>query len=171
MDDLLTLSRLQEDGLKLAPRVVDLRDVVTEACAVVAPAAETGGLGLDIDLPEDPVPFLGDRDMLERVVVNLVANAVKFTPAGGRVGVGLEVREDGSTLQVSDTGIGIPLAEQEHLFTRFFRSSTAQRQAIPGSGLGLSIAHSVVLQHGGTIRVRSAHLEGATFTVRLPVKY
>ncbi len=168
IDDLLTLSRLQEDGLKLAPRVVDLREVVTEACAVVAPAAETGGLGLAVDLPEDPVPFLGDRDMLERAVVNLVANAVKFTPAGGRVGVGLEVREDGSTVQVSDTGIGIPLAEQEHLFTRFFRSSTAQRQAIPGSGLGLSIAHAVVRQHGGTIRVASCEGEGTTFWVDLP---
>ena len=63
---------------------------------------------------------------------------------------------------------GIPLAEQEHLFTRFFRSSTAQRQAIPGSGLGLSIAHAVVLQHGGAIRVASAEDEGTTFWVDLP---
>lgn len=168
IDDLLTLSRLQEDGLKLTPRVVDLREVVTEACGVVAPAAETGGLGLAIDLPEDPVPFLGDRDMLERAVVNLVANAVKFTPAGGRVEVGLETCEAGTTLQVSDTGIGIPAAEQELLFTRFFRSSNAQRQAIPGSGLGLSIAHAVVRQHGGTIRVTSSEGEGTTFWVDLP---
>ena len=168
IDDLLTLSRLQEDGLKLSPRVVDLREVVTEACAVVSPAAETGALCLDVDLPEDPVPFLGDRDMLERVVVNLVANAVKFTPAGGRVAVALSVGADGPTVQVSDTGIGIPVAEQEHLFTRFFRSSNAQRQAIPGSGLGLSIAQAVVRQHGGTIRVASAEGEGTTFWVDLP---
>lgn len=168
IDDLLTLSRLQEDGLKLAPRVVDLRQVVTEACGVVAPAAETGGLGLGIDLPQEPVPFLGDRDMLERAVVNLVANAVKFTPAGGRVDVGLATAGEVTTLQVSDTGIGIPLAEQELLFTRFFRSSNAQRQAIPGSGLGLSIAHAVVRQHGGTIRVVSAEGEGTTFWVQLP---
>lgn len=168
IDDLLTLSRLQEDGLKLAPRVVDLREVVTEACGVVAPAAETGGLGLDIDLPGEPVPFLGDRDMLERAVVNLVANAVKFTPSGGRVDVGLVTGGDGTTLQVSDTGIGIPVAEQELLFTRFFRSSNAQRQAIPGSGLGLSIAHAVVRQHGGSIRVASAEGEGTTFWVELP---
>ncbi len=168
IDDLLTLSRLQEDGLKLAPRVVDLRQVVTAVCEVVAPAAETGGLGLAVDLPEDPVPFLGDRDLLERAVVNLVANAVKFTPRGGRVDVGLATGDDGTTLQVSDTGIGIPVTEQELLFSRFFRSSNAQRQAIPGSGLGLSIAHAVVLQHGGSIRVASAEGEGTTFWVELP---
>ncbi len=160
--------RLQEDGLNRAPRVVDLRQVVTEACGVVAPAAETGGLGLGIELPADPVPFLGDRDMLERAVVNLVANAVKFTPAGGRVEVGLATGGDGTTLRVGDTGIGIPVAEQELLFTRFFRSSNAQRQAIPGSGLGLSIAHAVVRQHGGSIRVASAEGEGTTFWVELP---
>lgn len=168
IDDLLTLSRLQEDGLNLAPRVVDLREVVGEACAVVAPAAETGGLTLGVDLPEEPVPFLGDRDMLERAVVNLVANAVKFTPSGGRVDVRLTAHGTGTTLQVSDTGIGIPVAEQEHLFTRFFRSSNAQRQAIPGSGLGLSIAHAVVRQHGGSIRVVSAEGAGTSFWVELP---
>jgi signal transduction histidine kinase len=169
IDDLLTLSRLQEDGLNLAPRVVDLRRVVTDACAVVAPGVETGGLTLELDLPPDPVPFLGDRDMLERAVVNLVGNAVKFTPRGGRVDVAVgPLAPDGSVITVSDTGIGIPRSEQEHLFTRFFRSSLAQQQAIPGSGLGLSIARAVVTQHGGTLSVRSAEGAGTTFSIELP---
>ncbi|MCK5928200.1 ATP-binding protein [uncultured Nocardioides sp.] len=168
IDDLLTLSRLQEDGLNLAPRVVDLRTVVGDACQVVAPAAETGGLRLRVSVPEEPMPFLGERDMLERALVNLVGNAVKFTPGGGEVEVSLLPREEGSVVVVRDTGIGIPLAEQEHLFTRFFRSSLAQRQAIPGSGLGLSIARAVVHQHGGSLRVESAEGAGTTFYVELP---
>ena len=168
IDDLLTLSRLQEDGLNLAPRVVDLRTLVGDACEVVAPAAETGGLRLRVSVPEEPMPFLGERDMLERALVNLVGNAVKFTPGGGEVEVSLLPREEGSVVVVRDTGIGIPLAEQEHLFPRFFRSSLAQRQAIPGSGLGLSIARAVVHQHGGTLRVESAEGVGTTFYVELP---
>jgi signal transduction histidine kinase len=168
IDDLLTLSRLQEDGLNLAPGLVDLRQVVGDAVAVVAPGAEVRGLVLEVDLPGEPVPFVGDRDMLERAVVNLVGNAVKFTPRGGRVEVAVGPHGDGSRVVVRDTGIGIPLAEQEHLFTRFFRSSLAQRDAIPGSGLGLSIAHAVVRKHGGDLRVQSAEGEGTTFFVDLP---
>ncbi len=86
------------------------------------------------------MPVLGDRDMLERVVVNLVGNAVKFTPDGGQVDVRLDVDGDHASLSVSDTGIGIPADEQERLFTRFFRSSLAIKAEVPGSGLGLSIA-------------------------------
>lgn len=168
IDDLLTLSRLQEDGLNLTPRVVDLRTVVGDACDVVAPAAETGGLRLHVSVPEEPMPFLGERDMLERALVNLVGNAVKFTPCGGEVEVSLLPREDGSVIRVRDTGIGIPAAEQEHLFTRFYRSSLAQRRAIPGSGLGLSIARAVVHQHGGSVRVESTEGVGTTFYVELP---
>ncbi len=168
IDDLLTLSRLQEDGLNLTPRVVDLRTVVGDACGVVAPAAETGGLSLHVSVPEEPMPFLGERDMLERALVNLVGNAVKFTPCGGEVEVSLLPREDGSVIRVRDTGIGIPAAEQEHLFTRFYRSSLAQRRAIPGSGLGLSIARAVVHQHGGSVRVESTEGVGTTFYVELP---
>jgi len=74
-------------------------------------------------------------------------------------------------LTVTDTGIGIPGEEQPNLFQKFFRSSTAQKEAIQGTGLGLSIVAAIVSAHGGTIRVRSEHLEGSTFTVRLPVKY
>jgi signal transduction histidine kinase len=121
-----------------------------------------------VDVPDEPVPFLGDRDMLERVVINLVGNAAKFTPEGGRIAVRLETDADGSVLEVSDTGIGIPLQEQERLFSRFFRSSLAQEQAIPGSGLGLSIAHAIVEKHGGTMTVESEPGSGTTFRVHLP---
>ncbi|MBM7507123.1 PAS domain S-box-containing protein [Nocardioides salarius] len=168
IDDLLTLSRVQESGLGLERKVLDLGDVVRAGCGVVSPGGERAGVPIAVEVPGVPVPFLGDRDMLERVVINLVGNAVKFTPRGGRVEVVLRRNEQGSTITVVDTGIGIPRAEQERLFTRFFRSSLAQAQAIPGSGLGLSIAHSVVTQHGGTLRAESEPGAGTTFVLELP---
>jgi PAS domain S-box-containing protein len=169
IDDLLTLSRVQEDGLAMVDRLVDLRKIVAAACAVVAPTTELRDLALDVELPDEPLPFLGDRDMLERVVINLVGNAVKFTPEQGRVTVSLLAEANSAVISVADTGIGIPHAEQERLFSRFFRSSLAQEQAIPGSGLGLSIAHAIVEKHGGEMSVESEPGEGTTFHVRLPL--
>ena len=169
IDDLLTLSRVQDEGLAIADRLVDLRKVVAAGTTVVAPTLERRELELTVDLPDEPIPFLGDRDMLERVVINLIGNAVKFTPEGGRIGVALEAEEAEAVISVSDTGIGIPREEQERLFSRFFRSSLAQQQAIPGSGLGLSIAHSIVEQHGGSMTVDSEPGRGTTFHVRLPL--
>jgi signal transduction histidine kinase len=168
IDELLTLSRVQEQGLGLGDREVDLVRVVATACDVVAPAWATKGLDASVDLPAGPAPFVGDEDMLERVVVNLVGNAVKFTPSGGRIGVRLHLEADGAVVEVTDTGIGIPPEEQELLFTRFFRSSTAQQHAIPGSGLGLSIARHIVEMHGGTVGVESEPGVGTTFRVHLP---
>jgi signal transduction histidine kinase len=107
--------------------------------------------------------------MLERVVINLVSNAVKFTPEGGHIAVRLLVGPEHVVIEVADTGIGIPLQEQAQLFTRFFRSSLAQEHAIPGSGLGLSIAHAIVEQHGGSMAVESEPGAGTTFRVLLPV--
>jgi PAS domain S-box-containing protein len=169
IDDLLTLSRLQDGGLGMIDRVVDLRKVIAAGCAVVAPELERRSLELAVELPEEPVPFLGDRDMLERVVINLVGNAVKFTPEEGRVVVSLQVGREWLVLEVADNGIGIPRHEQEQLFTRFFRSSLAQEHAIPGSGLGLSIARAIVEHHGGSMAVDSEAGLGTTFEVRLPV--
>lgn len=169
IDDLLTLSRIQDGGLGMIDRVLDLRKVIAAGCAVVAPSLERRSLKLDIELPDEPVPFLGDRDMLERVVINLVSNAVKFTPEEGNVAVRLLVGPETLVIEVADTGIGIPRHEQPQLFTRFFRSSLAQEAAIPGSGLGLSIAHAIVEQHGGSMSVESEPGTGTTFRVQLPV--
>jgi PAS domain S-box-containing protein len=161
IDDLLTLSRIQDGGLGMIDRVVDLRKVIAAGCAVVAPSLERRSLELDVELPDEPV--------LERVVINLVGNAVKFTPENGHVAVRLLVDSESVVIEVADTGIGIPKREQQQLFTRFFRSSLAQEHAIPGSGLGLSIAHAIVEQHGGSMSVDSEQGEGTTFRVHLPV--
>jgi signal transduction histidine kinase len=120
-------------------------------------------------LPPTPVIVLGDRVQLERATLNLLSNAVKFTEDGGRIACRLATDDGQACLVVEDTGIGIPVEEQAGLFEKFFRSSTAQSRAIQGTGLGLSIVAGIVSSHGGRIDVRSAHLEGTTFTVRLPL--
>ncbi len=146
---------------------VDLNQVVEECVETSSPAADVRGIRLGAHL--DPVPEIqGDRARLAQVLDNLVSNAVKFTPSGGRVDVRLRADGDAAVLEVKDSGLGIPEAEQAQLFERFFRSSTATAQAIPGTGLGLTITKAIVDRHGGLIEVESAEDLGTTVRVRLP---
>lgn len=169
-NDLLTLAGLESgDRSTWREEPVDLVDVVRQGEETVAPLVGDRPLDLDFSVPTTAVPVLGDAAHLDRVVVNLLSNAVKFTPDGGRVHCRLDVEAGAAVLEVADTGIGIPEDEQADLFTKFFRSSTAQSHAIPGTGLGLSIIHRIVTDHGGEIAVRSAEGQGTTFTVRLPL--
>jgi len=125
---------------------------------------------MDFDLPEGVVPVLGDSIQLERVMLNLLSNAVKFTPDDGCVTTRVWADDDQAWLVVTDTGIGIPAEEQDALFQKFFRASTAQAMAIQGTGLGLSIVAGIVAAHGGRITVESATDAGSSFTVRLPLR-
>jgi hypothetical protein len=168
VEDLLTLSRAESGQLDLEPDEIDLRDVVHDSLDLLGETLRTRSLQLRRELPEEPVLSLGDRNALERVVTNLVGNAVKFTPDDGTVSVSLSQHGGEVRLVVSDTGMGISAEDQEHLFTRFFRTSTATEQAIQGSGLGLSIVHSIVTSHGGEVVIDSAPGEGTTVTVLLP---
>jgi PAS domain S-box-containing protein len=168
ISELLTLSKVQASEVGPDDVVVDLAQVVAAGVAVLSPTVARRGVELSVDLPSAPVRVTGDRDMLERVVINLTDNAVKFTPDGGQISVALTSASGQAVLEVADTGIGVPAHEQQRLFDRFFRSSLAQHHAIPGSGLGLSIAHKIVEQHGGTLDVRSEAGKGSTFRVRLP---
>ena len=168
IDELLTLARVHE-GQSGAASLLDLREVARTAYDVVSPSWAQRELDAGICLPELEVPVMGSRELLERVLVNLLGNAAKFTPDGGQVRLAVVVEGEEAVVTVHDTGIGIPLEEQQHLFTRFFRSSLAQRHAIQGSGLGLSIAHAIVTEHGGAMQVVSGPGTGSTFHVRLPL--
>ena len=110
----------------------------------------------------------GDHDQLRRVVTNLLSNALKFSESGGMVTVCLQTLGDLVRLVVADSGIGIPLDEQDRLFTRFYRSTLARDRLIEGTGLGLSIVKNIVEAHEGSIEVRSAEGLGTRFTVWLP---
>jgi signal transduction histidine kinase len=159
----------------LQPEDVDLVGIVRAAEETSRVAATAGGVDVVVDVPDAPLVVSGDPERLGQACDNLVSNAVKFTPAGGRVTLRLrrshnEEGEPVAVLSVSDTGIGIPADEQGQLFTRFFRSSTATRGAVPGVGLGLSITKAITTAHGGTLDLESTEGEGATFTLTLPAR-
>ncbi|HEU4348371.1 MAG TPA: HAMP domain-containing sensor histidine kinase, partial [Actinoplanes sp.] len=116
----------------------------------------------------EPVRVSGDAGQLQRMMRNLVENAIKFTRPGGRVAFRLTARDGEAVLTVTDTGIGIPAGDQPGLFTPFHRGTNAMDQAVQGSGLGLAIVANIVAEHGGTVNVRSRVGEGSTFTVTLP---
>jgi hypothetical protein len=169
-NDLLLLSGLDKGAAQWDRETLDLASLIGPAEEQVRALLTGRDLRLLIERPESPVPVLGDRAQLERVLVNLLSNAVKFTEDGGTIDCLLEAHDGEAVLTVRDTGIGIPEAEQGALFEKFFRSSTAQARAIQGTGLGLSIVAAIVGAHGGHVGVRSAHMAGTTFTVRLPLR-
>jgi PAS domain S-box-containing protein len=168
--DLLLLSGLDKGAAQWDRETLDLTTVVAPAEEQLRPLLAGRDLRLRIESPDSPVPVLGDRAQLERVLVNLLSNAVKFTEDGGAIDCCLETVDGEAVITVRDTGIGIPEGEQGGLFEKFFRSSTAQARAIQGTGLGLSIVSAIVTAHGGHVGVRSAHMAGTTFTVRLPLR-
>jgi PAS domain S-box-containing protein len=182
--DLLFTAQVDAGRFSLEPHDVDLAGVVRSAEETARVTAAAAGVQVVVDVPEGGLVVPGDAVRLGQACDNLVSNAVKFTPSGGRVTLSLRpawTMPDGTVtteerpgsasvaqLAVSDTGMGIPAGEQSKLFTRFFRSSTAQRHAVPGVGLGLAITKAITTAHGGTLDLVSAEGEGTTFTLTLP---
>ena len=167
-DDLLLLSGFASREQQMAHLRVDVREVVEQAREVI----ETLGAGRDVTvefvLPDQGLLVTGDSEHLERVVLNLVSNAIKFSNHGSTVTCRLSSTPTEVVLEVIDGGIGIPLEEQEVLFTKFFRGSAAREHAIEGTGLGLHIVASIVKNHHGQISVESGSERGTVFTVRVP---
>ena len=168
VEDLLTLSQIEASALKIEPVITDVRNVVTNAHESIMTTLSDRALDVSVLVPTQPVVHHGDPVQLERMLVNLLTNAVKFTPDGGRVELQLRALSENTEIVISDTGMGIPEDEQSKLFTRFFRSSTATERAIQGTGLGLTIVKAIVALHGGRIDVESAPQRGTTVTVSLP---
>jgi two-component system, OmpR family, phosphate regulon sensor histidine kinase PhoR len=169
IEDLLTLSRVEAGSFRLTIGDVGVGSMLQAVIDSMAPLAAENKVTLSLDVPPDIGTIAADPDQLERAMLNLVSNAVKFTRPGGWVTISVGRRDDMVRLRVRDSGIGIPVAEQDKLFTRFFRSSISQQQAVQGTGLGLSIVKNVIEQHGGTIEIESVPGEGTTVTVLLPV--
>jgi PAS domain S-box-containing protein len=168
IDDIVTLDRLESGRLPIEPAPMTLADLVAHVVVAVAPLASSRGQRLVHEVRDDAGSIEGDAAQLERVLLNLATNAVKFTPRGGSIRMVAEGDGEHARITVVDTGMGIPADEQPRLFTRFFRSSTARSAAVPGTGLGLVIARSIVDAHHGTIELVSAEGEGTVVTVTLP---
>ncbi len=167
-EDLLFVARVDAGRAGPALVPIDLRAAVEAAHEHLEPLLRRRpDLEFDVLLPPEPVTVMGDMASLERLIVNLCGNAIKFTPGSGRVSVELEVAGEDVVLTVGDTGIGIAEDEVEKVFGRFFRSDDALRLAIPGSGLGLGVVHDIVTEHGGDIVVTSAPGTGTSIAVCL----
>jgi two-component system phosphate regulon sensor histidine kinase PhoR len=164
--DLVHLGRI-EAGLDTQQDLVDLSALAGYAADSLRLRCENKGIHLEVDLPPDLPAVAGNPVRLRQMINNLVDNAIKFTPENGRVTVATRLEENQVLLQVSDTGLGIPPAEQPYIFNKFYRASNVEDGT--GSGLGLSIVKSIVEIHGGRIWVESTMGEGSTFTVVLPI--
>ena len=166
--DMLFVAQADAGRLALEAAPVDLDLVVTEAVEAARPAAARAGVALALSTGEALAPIRGDRDRLGQTLDNLISNALKFTPEGGRVEVALRSEDGGAVIEVSDTGMGVPDAEQQRLFERFFRSSSATSRAVPGAGLGLTIVKTIVEAHSGSVVLTSREGEGTSVRVELP---
>ncbi|MBD2169298.1 PAS domain S-box protein [Calothrix membranacea FACHB-236] len=176
IEDLLDISRIVRGELSLYIDLVDLVEVITDAIEVVQTLADAKNIQIETILDTSIAKICGDSDRLQQVVLNLLTNAIKFTPNGGRVEVRLSLTADlnssySALIEVKDTGQGISAEFLPHVFERFRQADSTHTRSNKGLGLGLAIAHHVVEVHGGTITAQSQGIgQGATFTVKLPIK-
>lgn len=166
VDDLLWLDRMESNTAQLNFEAVEMPALVELAVSSIHATADEKGVTLHWELTPGP-RLMGDVGRLGQLIDNLLANAVKFTPRGGSASVEARPIDGGWRLEVTDTGIGIPVDELDQLFHRFFRASNARRQAISGSGLGLAIARRVAELHRGTVEISSTEGSGTTVVVTL----
>jgi K+-sensing histidine kinase KdpD len=166
--DLLDLAAGKMDQFQGERKELVLNDTILKVIDLMRANAEEKGLALNTEIADESLALVGIEDGLERLFLNLVSNAVKYTPAGGSVLVKLWGEDDQIKAEVSDTGIGIPEEALPRVFSEFYRAKNAKALEMEGTGLGLALAKDVVEQHGGQISVESAVGEGTTFYVTLP---
>ena len=170
VENLFILARQPVDQHSIMKEPLRLNEVVSECVRSAQVLATQRGLRLHLDGATSEVNFTGDDEMLKRMLLNLLDNAVKYTAPGGDVGVALSTQNGSARIVVTDSGIGIPAADQPRIFDRFYRVDKARSRALGGAGLGLSIAKWIVEAHGGTIAVQSIPTQGSEFIVDLPLK-
>lgn len=168
--DLLFTAQVESGRFPLTLTDVELGTVIEASVESARPVADAAAVSLVAAPRTGDVVIEGDVLRIGQAIDNLISNAIKFTPAGGSVTVGLKHDADHVVITVTDTGIGIPAVELSQLSTRFFRASTATKNAVPGVGLGLTITKAIVTAHGGGLDIASEEGEGTTISMRLPLK-
>ncbi len=169
VDDLHDLALADAGQLRLEHFPVDVNGLAAAAIAQFTPLAETSGVRLELSTDEGAPPVLGDADRLAQVLRNLLSNALRHTPAGGRVSLRVTHAERQIRMQVADTGSGISPEDLPHVFDRFYRGDRSRSRRGGGAGLGLAIARQLIAGHGGNLTVTSQPGEGAAFTITLPI--
>ena len=167
--DLLFTAQVGSSTFSLDTTVLEIGPIINASVESASPTAATAGVEISASVPTKPILVLGDAQRLGQACDNLISNAIKFTPRGGKVSVTVEVVDARVIVTITDTGMGIPEDELDQLFARFFRASTATRAAVPGVGLGLSITKAIIVAHHGELDVQSEVGTGTSFILRLPL--
>ena len=172
VSDLLALSRLENNDEAFNTQV-NLQQVVQRVCANLQAVAQNQLVNLELSINDDakqgPILVLGDDQALGQMATNLIDNAIKYTPQGGKISVSLELQGDVAVFSVSDNGLGIDVADQDRIFERFYRVDKARSKSLGGTGLGLAIVKHIAQSHKGHIQLQSQLNQGSTFMVSIPV--
>lgn len=169
IDRLLMAGRLESGMMKLERQPLDLLPILEESVAAVKAIANKRKVTIHLTVAQPDIRILGDKSGLQQVFINLINNAVKFSPQEGQVEVSADASGERAAVSIVDHGLGIPTEALPHLFERFYRARNITIAEIPGSGIGLYIVKSIVDELGGSIEVQSAENQGTTFTVTLPI--
>lgn len=170
VEDLFELAKLETKQVQPAREPFQLAELAQDVTLKLKPRAEEAGITLNLDCARELPPLVADIGMIERLLTNLIENALAHTPEGGRVELALARRDRMMQITVSDTGSGIEAADLPHIFERFYRTDKSRGRGVPGSGLGLAIAKEIVELHGGTIEAHSRPGSGAVFNITLPIE-
>jgi two-component system phosphate regulon sensor histidine kinase PhoR len=163
--DLLNLSKIESQSFDL--KADNLGEVLTKVVNLLEKKAEDKNIDLKIEIAANlPLVYMV-REQIKQVMINLIDNAIKYTPAGGKVSINVEAEADKVYISVKDNGIGIPLSDQERIFERFYRVDKARSRALGGTGIGLSIVRNIIKQHGSDIQVKSREGAGSEFSFYL----
>ena len=167
--DLLFTAQVGSSTFSLDTTVLEIGPIVRASVESAKLTAAAAGVDINVTIPDKAISVLGDAQRLGQACDNLISNAIKFTPRGGKVSVNVGIVDSRVVITITDTGMGIPEDELDQLFARFFRASTATRAAVPGVGLGLSITKAIIVAHHGELDVESEVGVGTAFIVRLPL--
>src|SRR5210317_347456 len=171
IESLLTLAKSEVGELTLEMKELSLSDLVQDLYLQSRILCETKQIEVELLLEvEEEIRIRGDELRLRQMFLNLISNAIKYTPEGGRLEIGLKMLEDSAVISINDSGIGIPEEHLAHIFDRFYRVDKARNRMDGGTGLGLSIVKWIVEAHGGSIQVSSEVQKGSSFSVRLPLE-
>jgi signal transduction histidine kinase len=170
VESLLTLARADEGRAPIAVEESDLRDLLSDVTETAGMLGESTGITVSSKMPEHPVRLAVDRQRIREMLLNLVTNAIKYTPSGGQVALSLDDQNGVVSFTVRDSGVGIAPGDLPHIFDRFWRADPARSRTgqHPGTGLGLAITKWIAEAHGGSITVQSRPGRGTRFTVSLP---